>query len=219
MIELIERAQIQLNRESIVSNEIKYSYLDLLERSSQIASRLLNGVEDLNEARIAFIVDPSFEYVAIQWGIWLAGGIAVPLCTKHPLSSLEYVIDDTNAKALIYSENYSSLIAPLLLKTEGINEVSIKQTKSDLPKIDSQRKAMILYTSGTTGKPKGVVTTHENIQAQIKMLVKAWNWNRNDKIISILPLHHIHGIINVVSCSLWSGASCCLLYTSDAADE
>ena len=219
MIELIERAQIQLNRESIVSNEIKYSYLDLLERSSQIASRLLNGVEDLNESRIAFIVDPSFEYVAIQWGIWLAGGIAVPLCTKHPLSSLEYVIDDTNAKALIYSENYSSLIAPLLLKTEGINEVSIKQTKSDLPKIDSQRKAMILYTSGTTGKPKGVVTTHENIQAQIKMLVKAWNWNRNDKIISILPLHHIHGIINVVSCSLWSGASCCLLYTSDAADE
>ena len=211
MIELIERAQIHLNRESIVSNEIKYSYLDLLERSSQIASRLLNGVEDLNEARIAFIVDPSFEYVAIQWGIWLAGGIAVPLCTKHPLSSLEYVIDDTNAKALIYSENYSSLIAPLLLKTEGINEVSIKQTKSDLPKIDSQRKAMILYTSGTTGKPKGVVTTHQNIQAQIKMLVKAWNWNRNDKIISILPLHHIHGIINVVSCSLWSGASCYFL--------
>jgi malonyl-CoA/methylmalonyl-CoA synthetase len=70
---------------------------------------------------------------------------------------------------------------------------------------------MILYTSGTTGKPKGVVTTHENIQAQIKMLVKAWNWNRNDKIISILPLHHIHGIINVVSCSLWSGASCYFL--------
>jgi malonyl-CoA/methylmalonyl-CoA synthetase len=67
---------------------------------------------------------------------------------------------------------------------------------------------MILYTSGTTGKPKGVVTTHQNIQAQIIMLVDAWGWSSEDKILNVLPLHHVHGIINVVSCALWSGASC-----------
>ena len=65
---------------------------------------------------------------------------------------------------------------------------------------------MILYTSGTTGRPKGVVTTHANITAQIESLVAAWEWTSSDRTLLVLPLHHVHGIINVVCCALWSGA-------------
>jgi malonyl-CoA/methylmalonyl-CoA synthetase len=65
---------------------------------------------------------------------------------------------------------------------------------------------MILYTSGTTSKPKGVVTTHANLQAQIESLVEAWEWSASDRIPLFLPMHHVHGIINVASCALWSGA-------------
>ncbi|MEK9566993.1 MAG: acyl-CoA synthetase [Flavobacteriaceae bacterium] len=208
MIELIQRATQHIHREAIVSNGVSYSYQVLLERSSQIAAHLLDGKSDLNGARIAFIVDPSFEYVALQWAIWSAGGVAVPLCTKHPLPSLEYVIEDTQAHALLYAENYSTRIAPLLLKTRGIQVETIPDATVALPDIDPQRNAMILYTSGTTGKPKGVVTTHQNIQAQIQMLVDAWEWSPEDRILNVLPLHHVHGIINVLSCALWSGASC-----------
>ncbi len=67
---------------------------------------------------------------------------------------------------------------------------------------------MILYTSGTTGKPKGVVTTHANIAAQIRSLVEAWRWTGEDRILEILPLHHLHGIVNVMACALWVGAVC-----------
>ena len=88
MIELIQRASKHADRQAIFSNENSYLYKDLLKRSSQIASKLLNGKLDLNGDRIAFIIDPSFEYVAVQWAIWRAGGVAVPLCTKHPLPSL-----------------------------------------------------------------------------------------------------------------------------------
>ena len=77
-----------------------------------------------------------------------------------------------------------------------------------LPPIEKQRNALILYTSGTTNKPKGVVTTHINIEAQISTLINAWEWSSNDRITCVLPLHHVHGIINVVGCSLWAGASC-----------
>ena len=66
---------------------------------------------------------------------------------------------------------------------------------------------MILYTSGTTNLPKGVVTTHANIEAQVATLVKAWKWTADDHTLCILPLHHVHGIINVISCALWSGAT------------
>jgi malonyl-CoA/methylmalonyl-CoA synthetase len=75
---------------------------------------------------------------------------------------------------------------------------------------------MILYTSGTTSRPKGVVTTHDNIVAQITTLVDAWQWSAADRILLCLPLHHIHGIVNVVSCALWSGATCEMLPRFDA---
>jgi malonyl-CoA/methylmalonyl-CoA synthetase len=65
---------------------------------------------------------------------------------------------------------------------------------------------MMLYTSGTTSKPKGVVSTHANVEAQIRTLVEAWGWRPDDRIPLFLPLHHIHGIVNVLSCALWSGA-------------
>jgi malonyl-CoA/methylmalonyl-CoA synthetase len=70
---------------------------------------------------------------------------------------------------------------------------------------------MILYTSGTTSKPKGVVLTHKNIQSQITTLIEAWGWLKEDHILHILPLHHTHGIINALLCALWSGASCEML--------
>lgn len=75
-----------------------------------------------------------------------------------------------------------------------------------VPELEPSRRAMILYTSGTTNLPKGVVSTHSNIQAQIESLVGAWAWSSSDCIPLFLPLHHIHGIINVVSCALWAGA-------------
>src|SRR5260370_29744391 len=75
---------------------------------------------------------------------------------------------------------------------------------------------MILYASGTTSRPKGVVTTHANITAQIMSLVEAWEWSADDNILLCLPMHHVHGIINVVSCALWSGATCQMLPRFDA---
>ena len=81
--------------------------------------------------------------------------------------------------------------------------------------ISINRMAMILYTSGTTGLPKGVVTTHANIVAQITTLVKSWEWTENDYTLNVLPLNHIHGIINVVCCSLWAGACCEFLQKFD----
>jgi malonyl-CoA/methylmalonyl-CoA synthetase len=74
----------------------------------------------------------------------------------------------------------------------------------------------MLYTSGTTGKPKGVVVTHANLEAQIASLVTAWEWTGSDRTLLVLPLHHVHGLVNVVACALWAGATCEMLPRFDA---
>jgi malonyl-CoA/methylmalonyl-CoA synthetase len=67
---------------------------------------------------------------------------------------------------------------------------------------------MMLYTSGTTGRPKGVVWTHANLRAQLEALSEAWGWRADDRTLLVLPLHHVHGIVNVLTCALWNGAAC-----------
>src|SRR5262249_52686375 len=76
---------------------------------------------------------------------------------------------------------------------------------------DPFRHATIVYTSGTTGKPKGVVSTHGNLAAQIASLVDAWGWTEDDVALLVLPLHHIHGMVTVLGCALACGASCEML--------
>ncbi|TPX55964.1 hypothetical protein PhCBS80983_g04898 [Powellomyces hirtus] len=66
---------------------------------------------------------------------------------------------------------------------------------------------LTIWHSGTTGKPKGVLTTHKNLQAQVQSLAEAWKFTADDKILNVLPLHHVHGLINALTLPLWSGAS------------
>lgn len=219
MITLIERARAFTERQALVSEGEAMTYGQLLDASQSVASHLLKGHDDLKEARIAYLVPPSKEYTAVQWGIWRAGGIAVPLCVLHPLPSLQYVLEDTQAEVVIAEAGYIEFLAPLAdsLNIPLIPLSDILQSSTcDLPDVALDRRAMILYTSGTTSKPKGVVTTHANIEAQITTLVNAWEWEADDYILNILPLHHVHGIINVMSCALWSGACCEFLPKFDA---
>jgi malonyl-CoA/methylmalonyl-CoA synthetase len=219
LISLIDRALAWPERVAISDQTGTHTYSDLLDGSERTAARLLDGKADLDEARIVFMVEPSFDYVRVQWAIWRAGGVAVPLCLTHPAPELEHVLDTTTPILAIASSGYADLLRPLA-EARGIEFLPIGEAGADrvpLPGVDADRRAMILFTSGTTGRPKGVVTTHANIEAQIRSLVQAWEWDQDDRVLLTLPLHHIHGIVNVIGCALWSGARCDMLPSFDAA--
>lgn len=208
---ITQQANQYKGRIAIREGDKAYSYEELKQAAGNASAFLMLEKDDLNGARIAFMVNPGLDYVAVQWGIWQAGGVAVPICLSYPEEAIRYYLEDSAAEMVICSPVYVELLQPLadqmqiqiadtgqVLKDQGSNPA--------FPKLDGPREAMILYTSGTTNKPKGVVSTHSNITSQIKTLIEAWEWSREDQIISFLPLHHVHGIINVVSCALWSGA-------------
>ena len=208
-LEQVRRAQSFGARVAVTSNGHDHSYDSLLSVSEGIAASLLDGSADLGEERVAFLIPASFEYAAVQWGIWRAGGVAVPLSLSAADPELEHVITDAQVDRIIVPEDSVEKLRPLCDRLSKplltVEQISSGQSVP-LPELDPQRRAMILYTSGTTSKPKGVVSTHENIQAQITTLVEAWGWLSEDSIPLFLPLHHVHGSVNVLSCALWSGA-------------
>jgi malonyl-CoA/methylmalonyl-CoA synthetase len=207
---ITEAALNQSDKIAIIASGKLFSYKTLLQASQQFATHLLDVNNDLVGARIAFMVDPGFDYVKVQWGIWQAGAVAVPLCISHPLPSLQYVLEDTGATILVISPQYHDLLATYALE-HSIRLIVLDRVPEPaiavMPNIDPQRNAMILYTSGTTNKPKGVVTTHANIAAQIKSITSAWQYAPTDHTLCVLPLHHVHGIINVVSATLSMGGT------------
>jgi malonyl-CoA/methylmalonyl-CoA synthetase len=213
-IALIKRAEEHGSRPAITSSEGTYTYRQLLERSRQIGLTLLDGKDDLKEERVAFLTPRGFHYAALQWGIWRAGGIAVPLGEMHPVSELEYLICDSGAGIVVAHPEFEAKLRAIAMDLGVpfvLTEEPFSPAKGSLPQIDPARRAMILYTSGTTGKAKGVVSTHLNIQAQVTSLIEAWGWASEDYILHVLPLYHVHGIINVLTCALWAGARCEIL--------
>ncbi len=216
---LTAQAELYPERLAIQAPEGRFSYRQLLDASARIASFLLGGSGDLQEKPVAFLARPGFHYVAMQWGIWRAGGIAVPLSPLHPLPELEYVLQDTSPAAVLSQPDFSDLLKPVAQKSGlrfGLAADALKYALGSLPVVSPERRAMILYTSGTTGKPKGVVSTHAIISAQVKSLVQAWGWTGQDWILNVLPMHHVHGIVNVLSCALWVGGVCEIFPRFDA---
>ena len=217
---LVARAHGHAERTAITAAEGTFSYRDLLDASARVAACLLGPRDDLREARVAFLASPGFHYVATQWGIWRAGGVAVPLATSHPPPELEYVIRDADAAVVVADAELAPRLdavpaASMVRRLRTVGALAA-EPRSSLPDVPDDRRAMILYTSGTTGKPKGVVTTHGSLRAQVTSLVTAWEWRADDRILLVLPLHHVHGIVNVLACALWSGARCDMLGQFDA---
>lgn len=173
------RAQQHGERAAVVDSQGSFTYDDLLAASERVATALIGGYtdlrqNDLQEERVAFLLTPGFPWVAVQWGIWRAGGVAVPLPLNSANPELEFFIDDTQASTVVFDAHAASTLAPIAA-ARGIRARSYDQLLAHqlaempnlisdaAPDIATDRRAMILYTSGTSSRPKGVVTTHANI--------------------------------------------------------
>ncbi|CAJ1951135.1 unnamed protein product [Sphenostylis stenocarpa] len=201
---------------AIRADQKSYSYKQLISSAQRISSLLCASdaqTGNLGGARIGIVAKPSAEFVAGMLGIWLSGGVAVPLAISYPEVELLYVINNSDISAILSTEEHSELMQRVAAKSSSqffhlppvVNKSSEKSRDEHLQNGEShtdrilwddigrssEDPALILYTSGTTGKPKGVVHTHRSIFSQVQTLTKAWEYTSTDKFLHCLPLHHI----------------------------
>lgn len=202
------------SRAALVYEGGSCTHAELNQRINRFGQGLLEDRDDLSEERIALYMTGNLDYVTALLGIWRAGGVAVPLNVSAAVPELEHALTCAGVTRLMVNsevhEKMAALCSSLDIEMSSVDEVLSSETRR-LPSIIAKRRAMILFTSGTTKKPKGVVSTHRNINSQITTLIEAWAWQEVDTIPLFLPLHHIHGVINVLCCGLWAGACVHLL--------
>lgn len=221
---------------AIRADQNSYSYDQLVSSALRISSLLCsNDLKTTSEktknensavlaggcgARIGIVAKPSFEFVAGVLGTWFSGCIAVPLALSYPESELLHVMHDSDISMVLSTEDYREILQNVAAKSGAkfslippVPSVSAETTvfdQSQAEKMDRQRgedPALIVYTSGTTGKPKGVVHTHKSIAAQVQMLTEAWEYTSADQFLHCLPLHHVHGLFNALLAPLYAGAT------------
>ena len=192
-------------------------YRDLVESAAKLAAELDlgTGTAPGSTPAVAFLCPPGPSYVTAQWACWMAGGMAVPLHVGHPEPELRYCLATAEPAVVIAAAGSEHQIAAVAAEL-GVHVITIdppaRSALAEPPAytfapLDRAGNAMMVFTSGTTGKPKGVVTTHSNLEHQVGDLVAAWEWSANDKIPHFLPLHHVHGIVNKLLCPLSVGAT------------
>ncbi|KAL8153154.1 hypothetical protein V2J09_010914 [Rumex salicifolius] len=206
------------NSFAILADEKCYSYQEIILSARRISTLLSNedlksvkndGVQKtgcLDGVRVGIVAKPSAEFVSAVLGTWFSGCVAVPLALSYPETELLHVMKDSDVSIILSTEDHSDAMKAVATKSEAqlsiippvshsenrkLDNNSSLQESDFLKKIQGDVAALILYTSGTTGKPKGVVHTHQSILAQVQMLTEAWGYTSSDQFLHCLPVSGI----------------------------
>jgi malonyl-CoA/methylmalonyl-CoA synthetase len=184
------------------------TYGAIFARARGLSSTLRAGRPTLGGARVALLAQPGRPWVDALLAILLAGGCAVPLSPLHTDAEITHAIEATGPVVLITTRE----LAPRLEAHRDGRRLLLADDRHTPPhgreaEVAAEDDALVLFTSGTTGKPKAVVHTHQGLAATLSALEEAWRWRRDDRLLHVLPLHHTHGVVVALLGALWAGAT------------
>src|SRR5215831_2812155 len=176
--------------------------------------------------RVAVQVDKCWEGLALYLACLRAGFVYLPLNTGYQKSELAYLFGDAEPSVVVSRPEAAARIAPLrpqasvltLASGEGtLLDAAARQSESfDTVVSQPGDLAAILYTSGTTGRPKGAMLSHRNLGSNASTLVDYWGFTRGDVLLHALPIYHVHGLFVACHCALLAGARMLWLARFDA---
>jgi len=208
----------------------RWTYGDMLEFSGRLAGAL-QGLGVTPGDRVAVQVEKSPEALMLYLACLRAGAVYLPLNTAYTLAELDYFIGDAEPRLVVVAPKAAEGVRTVAGKhgaqVETLDEagggslfVLAADAGADFP--DAARGAddlaAILYTSGTTGRSKGAMLTHDNLLSNALTLRDYWRFTGADRLIHALPIFHTHGLFVASNVTLLAGASMYLLPKFDAGE-
>ena len=192
------------------------TYAELFRDAERMAQTLLDqGLEPGD--RVAVQVDKSIAAITLYIGTVMAGGVFLPLNTAYTAAELGYFLGDATPRVVICDPAREAEIAPLsnatCLTLSGDETGSLIDTLPAAPAAltpvarGADDLAAILYTSGTTGRSKGAMLSHNNLASNSEVLRDYWGFSDQDVLIHALPIFHTHGLFVATNVALFAGAS------------
>ncbi|MBM3569912.1 MAG: malonyl-CoA synthase [Alphaproteobacteria bacterium] len=207
----------------------RMSYGDVLLESARMAGALVaSGVGPGD--RVALQVDKSPEATLVYLACLRAGAVFLPLNTAYTLTELDYFLGDAEPALVICRPAIAAEVAALAIKRgvkfcltlgakgEGsLMDLVARQSESfaDVPRRGDDLAAF-LYTSGTTGRSKAAMLTHDNLASNAQVLTEYWRFTGKDVLLHALPIFHTHGLFVATNVVLFAGASMIFLAKFDA---
>ena len=197
----------------------RISYDDLIALSGQTANYIAaRGVKPGD--RVAAQTEKSVAALVLYLATVRAGAVFLPLNTAYTLNELEYFLGDAEPSLVVCDPSKAEGIGKLAAKINATVDTLDANGKGSLSEGAAKRKgefvtvprtnddlAAILYTSGTTGRSKGAMLTHDNLASNSLSLVAYWRFTTNDVLIHALPIYHTHGLFVASNVTLFARAS------------
>jgi malonyl-CoA/methylmalonyl-CoA synthetase len=202
------------------TTDITYTYSNLDRESARLAKYLTDlGIQSGD--RISVQVEKSPEALCLYLACLRAGFVFHPLNTGYRENELEYYFSDVEPAAIICDcsaidvmwrlANNINVTKVLTLNADGSGSLieESRNTADEFGVVSRQHDDMaaLLYSSGTTGVPKGIMLTHENLLVNAQSLIKYWGFTEQDVLFHTLPIFHVHGLFVALGCVFLSGAS------------
>lgn len=175
------------------------SYKEVGERIEDVQEKLLNAGVGAGD-KVAILSSSMPNWGVSYFAVTTAGMIAVPILPDFTSEELDLIIEHSEAKAILVSDKLFTKLSKkttermnIIIRTKNLSVISQSVTERAEKRIPAPDDiAVIIYTSGTTSKPKGVMLTHYNIAMQLTVVPSLFDYNENDELLSILPLAHTY---------------------------
>ncbi len=212
-----------------------YTYQHVHDVSAHLANRLTDlGLKPGD--RVAVQVPKSIEAIMLYLATVRAGGVFLPLNTAYTASEVEYFLEDATPRIFVCDPNDKDTYATITnrlgakLQTMGVWTnpdtdagsllAGSEARATEFENVDRgpQDLAAILYTSGTTGRSKGAMLSHDNLLSNSAALAKLWRFSKEDRLLHALPIFHTHGLFVATNVTLLTGAALIFLpaFSTDA---
>ncbi len=176
--------------------------------------------------RVAFFLSNCPEFLIAYLAVIRLGAIMVPINLRYRRLELGHILSDCTPRLLITERPQLVFLDDVGDEKQSLEAVlcveELAQWQTDAanwqsPLVEADDLALVMYTSGTTGRSKGAMTTHNNVIATVTGLLAAWAWEQDDRLLLCLPLFHTHGLVVGAHCALATGATILLRPAFEAA--